>query len=91
MAVPVPSSSGGNPVATAASANSGGGEGEYVQVASKQLVGVYLSVWVRRRLLPQVRGVQVTTVATGFGGYLGNKGTVCAACGLAGWEVARTN
>ncbi|EFJ47134.1 hypothetical protein VOLCADRAFT_105199 [Volvox carteri f. nagariensis] len=64
--------------------NGGGGGGtsgsdeEYVQVASKQLVGVYLSVWVRRRLLPAVRGVQVTTVATGFGGYLGNKGAVAA-------------
>ncbi|GIL84933.1 hypothetical protein Vretifemale_13525 [Volvox reticuliferus] len=51
---------------------------EYVQVASKQLVGVYLSVWVRRKLLPEIRGVQVTTVATGFGGYLGNKGAVAA-------------
>ncbi|GLC60378.1 hypothetical protein PLESTB_001605900 [Pleodorina starrii] len=56
----------------------GVGPEEYVQVASKQLVGVYLSVWVRRRLLPEVRGVQVTTVATGFGGYLGNKGAVAA-------------
>ncbi|KAG2429809.1 hypothetical protein HXX76_010593 [Chlamydomonas incerta] len=61
----------------------GGGEGcgedaTYVQVASKQLVGVYLSVWVRRSLLAAVHGVQVTTVATGFGGYLGNKGAVAA-------------
>ncbi|KAG2495021.1 hypothetical protein HYH03_006953 [Edaphochlamys debaryana] len=58
-----------------------GGEEEgwtYVQVASKQLVGVYLSVWVRRALLHAVHGVQVTTVATGFGGYLGNKGAVAA-------------
>ncbi|KXZ53716.1 hypothetical protein GPECTOR_6g633 [Gonium pectorale] len=55
-----------------------GPSGQYVQVASKQLVGVYLTVWVRRSLLPVVRGVQVTTVATGFGGYLGNKGAVAA-------------
>eukprot|EP00198_Chlamydomonas_reinhardtii_P003161 XP_001692497.1 inositol polyphosphate phosphatase-like protein [Chlamydomonas reinhardtii] len=66
-------------------AGGGGAEGgsgvedsTYVQVASKQLVGVYLSVWVRRSLLSAVHGVQVTTVATGFGGYLGNKGAVAA-------------
>jgi hypothetical protein len=45
-----------------------------VQVAAKQLVGLYTSVWVRRALLPHVRGVQATTTATGFGGWAGNKG-----------------
>lgn len=49
-------------------------QGQYVQVASKQMVGLYISVWVRHTLLPVVRGVQVATVATGFGGYVGNKG-----------------
>ncbi len=44
------------------------------QVAAKQMVGVYLSVWVRAALLPAVRGVQVTSVGTGIMGYLGNKG-----------------
>lgn len=38
------------------------------------MVGVYLSVWVRRGILPHVRGVQVTYVGTGMMGYLGNKG-----------------
>lgn len=38
------------------------------------MVGVYLSVWVRRGILPHVRGVQVTSVGTGMMGYLGNKG-----------------
>ncbi|KAK9840841.1 hypothetical protein WJX81_008338 [Elliptochloris bilobata] len=50
----------------------------YVQVAGKQMVGVYLSVWVHRRLLPAVRGVQVTAVGTGVLGYMGNKGAVAA-------------
>ncbi|KAL6758898.1 Endonuclease/exonuclease/phosphatase [Haematococcus lacustris] len=50
--------------------------GRYVQVAARQLVGTYLSVWVSRALLPHVRGVQSCSVATGFGGYLGNKGAV---------------
>lgn len=38
------------------------------------MVGVYLSVWVKRGLLPHIRGVQATTVGTGIMGYLGNKG-----------------
>ena len=45
-----------------------------VQVAAKQMVGVYLSVWVRRPLLQHIRGVQVTSIGTGVLGYLGNKG-----------------
>ncbi|KAL3153090.1 Heat shock 70 kDa protein A [Trebouxia sp. C0009 RCD-2024] len=50
----------------------------FVQVAAKQMVGVYLSVWVRRGIIPHVRGVQVTSVGTGMMGYLGNKGAVAA-------------
>ncbi|WIA30979.1 hypothetical protein OEZ86_001026 [Tetradesmus obliquus] len=52
------------------------GEDEYVQVVSKQLVGVYLTVWARKRTARHIRGVQTTSAATGFGGYLGNKGAV---------------
>lgn len=40
------------------------------------MVGVYLSVWVRKSLLPAIRGVQVTSVGTGIMGYLGNKGVL---------------
>lgn len=45
-----------------------------LQVAARQMVGVYLSLWVRRGILPHVRGVQVMSVGTGMLGYLGNKG-----------------
>ena len=45
-----------------------------LQVAAKQMVGLYLSVWVRTGLLPYIRGVQVTSVGTGIMRYLGNKG-----------------
>ena len=48
-----------------------------LQVAAKQMVGVYLSLWVRRGILPHVRGVQVTSIGTGMMGYLGNKGITC--------------
>ncbi|DBA87288.1 hypothetical protein WJX77_005794 [Trebouxia sp. C0004] len=50
----------------------------FVQVAAKQMVGMYLSLWVRRGVVPHVRGVQVTSVGTGMMGYLGNKGAVAA-------------
>ncbi|CAK0784059.1 hypothetical protein CVIRNUC_007262 [Coccomyxa viridis] len=49
---------------------------EYQQVAAKQMVGLYLSVWVRSEMLPYIRGVQATSVGTGVMGYFGNKGAV---------------
>lgn len=45
-----------------------------LQVAGKQMVGVYLSVWARRSLLPHIHGVQMLSIATGALGYFGNKG-----------------
>ena len=42
-----------------------------------------MSVWVRASLLPHIKGVQATDVATGFGGYLGNKGERCLRFGTA--------
>lgn len=52
------------------------GDEVYVQVACKQLVGLYLSIWARKRIARHIRGIQATTAATGWGGYLGNKGAV---------------
>lgn len=52
------------------------GDDVYVQVACKQLVGLYLSVWARKRVARSMRGIQATSAATGWGGYLGNKGAV---------------
>ncbi|KAK3268848.1 hypothetical protein CYMTET_22671 [Cymbomonas tetramitiformis] len=49
---------------------------EYVRLGGKQLVGIYMSVWVKRKLAGAVRGIDWCTVACGFGGYLGNKGAV---------------
>lgn len=49
---------------------------EWVHLASRQLVGVYLTVWVRHALLPAVRGVQALSVGTGILGLMGNKGAV---------------
>uniref|UniRef100_A0A7S0RWX6 Inositol polyphosphate-related phosphatase domain-containing protein n=1 Tax=Chlamydomonas leiostraca TaxID=1034604 RepID=A0A7S0RWX6_9CHLO len=68
--------SSGGAAAAAASAPGPHVPATFKQVACKQLVGTYISTWVRASLLPHVKGVQVTHVATGFGGYLGNKGAV---------------
>lgn len=38
------------------------------------MVGLYLSIWVRTGLLPNIGGVQITSVGTGIMRYLGNKG-----------------
>jgi hypothetical protein len=37
----------------------------FIQVVSKQLVGVYLTVWARKRTARHIRGVQTTSAATG--------------------------
>ena len=50
------------------------------------MVGIYLSVWVRRGLLPHVRGVQVMSLGTGLLGYLGNKGGAAVRLAQAGHE-----
>ena len=45
----------------------------YNCVASKQMVGIYISVWVRSELRRHIRDLQVSSVACGIMGRLGNK------------------
>lgn len=45
----------------------------YCLVKSKQMVGLFLSVWVRSELVPHVGHVRVSTVGRGIMGCLGNK------------------
>jgi len=54
----------------------------YLPVASRQMVGLFLTVWVRRPLAAAVSGVATTAAATGFGGFMGNKGAVAIRCQL---------
>ncbi|KFZ52245.1 Synaptojanin-1, partial [Antrostomus carolinensis] len=49
---------------------------KYVLLASEQLVGVCLFVFIRPQHAPFIRGVAVDTVKTGMGGATGNKGAV---------------
>ncbi|WJX84519.1 phosphoinositide 5-phosphatase [Trifolium repens] len=45
-------------------------------VASKQMVGIFLCVWVRADVRNHVSQLKVSRVGTGIMGYLGNKGSI---------------
>ncbi|CAM8982985.1 unnamed protein product [Rhodiola kirilowii] len=48
----------------------------YVRIISKQMVGIYVSIWVRRRLRRHINNLKVLPVGVGLMGYMGNKGSV---------------
>ncbi|XP_048232797.1 type IV inositol polyphosphate 5-phosphatase 7 isoform X2 [Ricinus communis] len=49
------------------------GQSRYCLVASKQMVGIFLTVWVKSDLRDDVRNMKVSCVGRGLMGYLGNK------------------
>ncbi|XVE55097.1 hypothetical protein DITRI_Ditri03aG0133500 [Diplodiscus trichospermus] len=48
----------------------------YVRIVSKQMVGIFLTIWVRRSLRRHIRNLKVSTVGVGVMGYIGNKGSI---------------
>ncbi|MBA0585474.1 hypothetical protein Gorai_016250, partial [Gossypium raimondii] len=48
----------------------------YVRIVSKQMVGIFLTIWVRRSLRKHIQNLKVSTVGVGVMGYIGNK--VCS-------------
>ncbi|XP_038884521.1 type IV inositol polyphosphate 5-phosphatase 3-like isoform X5 [Benincasa hispida] len=48
----------------------------YVRIVSKQMVGIFLTIWVRRSLRRHIQNVNVSTVGVGVMGYIGNKGSI---------------
>ncbi|KAM3412139.1 hypothetical protein ACQJBY_003676 [Aegilops geniculata] len=48
----------------------------FVRIISKQMVGIYLSVWVQRGLRRHIQNLRVSTVGVGAMGYIGNKGSI---------------
>ncbi|XP_048226836.1 type IV inositol polyphosphate 5-phosphatase 3 isoform X2 [Ricinus communis] len=48
----------------------------YVRIVSKQMVGIFLTIWVRRSLRKHIQNVKVSTVGVGVMGYIGNKGAI---------------
>jgi hypothetical protein len=49
---------------------------QYVRLISKQMVGVFISVWFRRSLQKHIQNVRVSIVGVGARGFLGNKASV---------------
>ncbi|KAF6138131.1 hypothetical protein GIB67_033545 [Kingdonia uniflora] len=58
------------------------GHSRYCLVASKQMVGIFLTVWVRSELRDDVRNMKVSCVGRGLMGYLGNKGSISISMSL---------
>ncbi|KZV55867.1 hypothetical protein F511_15717 [Dorcoceras hygrometricum] len=64
----------------------------YTLIASKKMVGVFISVWMRRELLNKcnVSRVRVCSVACGIMGYLRNKGSVSVSLCIGGTSFCFT-
>ncbi|KAI3449666.1 hypothetical protein Pfo_006331 [Paulownia fortunei] len=58
------------------------GQSRYCLVASKQMVGIFLTVWIRSDLRDAVRNLKVSCVGRGLMGYLGNKGSISISMSL---------
>nr|XP_018682062.1 PREDICTED: type IV inositol polyphosphate 5-phosphatase 7-like isoform X1 [Musa acuminata subsp. malaccensis] len=54
----------------------------YCLVASKQMVGIFLTVWVRSEIRGDVKNLKVSCVGRGLMGYLGNKGSISISMSL---------
>uniref|UniRef100_A0A0A9FR03 Inositol polyphosphate-related phosphatase domain-containing protein n=1 Tax=Arundo donax TaxID=35708 RepID=A0A0A9FR03_ARUDO len=54
----------------------------YVRIVSKQMVGIYVSVWVSRKLRRHVNNLEVASVGVGLLGYMGNKGSISISMSL---------
>lgn len=66
--------------------NNNNNNDKYMLVASKKMVGVFISVWLREEVLRKhsVSNVRVCSVACGVMGYLGNKGSVAVSMSIEG-------
>lgn len=62
------------------------GSSQYKLMASRKMVGVFISVWMRKEVLRKycISNVKVCSVACGIMGYLGNKGAVSVSMTIEG-------
>lgn len=65
--------------------NSNGKQNHYCLAASKQMVGIFLCVWVRADLQRHISNLRVSCVGRGIMGYLGNK--VCLRFGAIAFSI----
>ncbi|XP_022773872.1 type I inositol polyphosphate 5-phosphatase 5-like [Durio zibethinus] len=54
----------------------------YRLIASKQMVGIFLSIWARKDLVPYIAHLRVSSVGRGIMGRLGNKGCIAVSMSL---------
>ncbi|XP_059623064.1 type I inositol polyphosphate 5-phosphatase 5 [Cornus florida] len=54
----------------------------YRIIASKQMVGIFLSVWARKELVEHIGHLRISCVGRGIMGYLGNKGCISISLSL---------
>ncbi|URD81635.1 IPPc [Musa troglodytarum] len=54
----------------------------YSLIASKQMVGIFVTVWVRREIVQHLGHLRLSCVGRGIMGYLGNKGCICVSMSL---------
>ncbi|XP_057520321.1 type I inositol polyphosphate 5-phosphatase 2 isoform X1 [Amaranthus tricolor] len=55
---------------------------KYVRIVSKQMVGIYISVWIRKKLRRHISNLKVLPVGVGLMGYMGNKGCISVSMSL---------
>ncbi|KAJ0975947.1 hypothetical protein J5N97_017912 [Dioscorea zingiberensis] len=55
---------------------------KFCLVACKQMVGIFVTVWVRRELAQYVSHLRISCVGRGIMGYLGNKGCISVSMSL---------
>ncbi|XP_022899039.1 type IV inositol polyphosphate 5-phosphatase 7 [Olea europaea var. sylvestris] len=58
------------------------GQSRYCLVASKQMVGIFLTVWIKSDMRDSVQNLKVSCVGRGLMGYLGNKGSISVSMSL---------
>ncbi|KAM3406317.1 hypothetical protein ACQJBY_000418 [Aegilops geniculata] len=63
----------------------------YRLAASKQMVGIFLCVWIRADVMPRVTGLRVSCVGRGIMGYMGNKGSISISLSLQGSSAAASS
>ncbi|KAJ8426603.1 hypothetical protein Cgig2_024960 [Carnegiea gigantea] len=63
-----------------------GNTGTYRLMASKKMVGVFVTIWMKRELLKKYRvsNVRTSSIACGLMGYLGNKGAISVSISIDG-------
>ncbi|KAK7358950.1 hypothetical protein VNO77_00892 [Canavalia gladiata] len=58
------------------------GQSKYSLILSKQMVGIFLTIWTKKELLPHIGHLRVDSVGRGIMGCLGNKGCISMSMSL---------